>query len=387
VTNEEQQLTARYQQIDQQLDRLYRVDPARSSPEHERQIASLSDEFERVSANLQKAREQPPKLSVVRDSVPHYRGGRESGKETGWRLTSLLDLYSEPQEAVAWLVSDLLPTGGISLLAARPKVGKSTLARQLSACVASGLPFLGRDCAQGVVAYLALEEKRAAITDHFRRMEVPSDAPIFIHTGAAPIADPEKLLRTVIAECAAKLVVIDPLQHFLRVEDISNYSEVSNGIAAIIEVARSTGTHILVTHHTNKADSGQGEERALLGSTALFGGVDTLLMMSRSNDVRSVTSSQRYGADMPATAIRLDKNGHVELAGTVVAMKERQLVNEIVDVLKAHGEMTEEQICKRMERQRPPVRDALRSQTARELIARRGEGVRGDPYRYSVMDS
>ena len=48
----------------------------------------------------------------------------------------------------------------MSVFAAKPKVGKSTFARNLAMAVARGNPFLGRNTAKGPVVYLALEEIR-----------------------------------------------------------------------------------------------------------------------------------------------------------------------------------------------------------------------------------
>ena len=50
----------------------------------------------------------------------------------GFRPISMTDLLSAPEEVTRWLVEGLLPAGGVSLLIAKPKTGKSTLALQLS---------------------------------------------------------------------------------------------------------------------------------------------------------------------------------------------------------------------------------------------------------------
>src|SRR5439155_18507176 len=98
-------------------------------------------------------------------------------------FTDMVDLLAEPQQAVAWLVEGLLPLGGLSLLAAKPKVGKSTLARNLALAVARGEPFLDRAVRPGPVVYLALEEHRAGVAEHFTRLGA-TDEPIHIHFGA-----------------------------------------------------------------------------------------------------------------------------------------------------------------------------------------------------------
>jgi hypothetical protein len=56
-------------------------------------------------------------------------GKEQMEKSRAFKLTRLGELLAEPVEDVAWLVEDMLPAGGSSLLGAKPKVGKSTLAR------------------------------------------------------------------------------------------------------------------------------------------------------------------------------------------------------------------------------------------------------------------
>ena len=94
----------------------------------------------------------------------------QPAKGSGLTLTRLGDLIAEPEEQVPWLLEGILPAGGLGLLAAKPKVGKSTLARCLALAVASGEPFLDRPTLKGAVIYLALEEKRSEVRAHFRAM-------------------------------------------------------------------------------------------------------------------------------------------------------------------------------------------------------------------------
>ncbi|HEX2242245.1 MAG TPA: AAA family ATPase, partial [Gammaproteobacteria bacterium] len=96
--------------------------------------------------------------------TPH----KSQANKAGLDFTSLSDLLAEPDEQTPWLVDGLLPQAGLSIIAARPKVGKSTLARTLTLAVARGEPFLDLDTTAGTVLYLALEEKRAELRRQFK---------------------------------------------------------------------------------------------------------------------------------------------------------------------------------------------------------------------------
>jgi putative DNA primase/helicase len=132
---------------------------------------------------------------------------QETWRGTGFQLTTLADLLNEAPEETAYVVADLLPTGGLSILAAKPKVGKSTLARNLALAVARGEPFLGRDTARGAVVYLALEEKRSEVHKHFASMGAHDEA-IIVHVGAAP-QEALAALQEAIAEHQPVLVIIE----------------------------------------------------------------------------------------------------------------------------------------------------------------------------------
>jgi hypothetical protein len=83
-------------------------------------------------------------------------------------------------------IDNLLPFAGLSVLMAKPKVGKSVIARQMGVSVSTGRDFWGRKTTQGKVLYIALEEQQDDIRRHFDEMGCPveSDNNIILHTGA-----------------------------------------------------------------------------------------------------------------------------------------------------------------------------------------------------------
>ena len=72
-------------------------------------------------------------LQSLIDSAPNWKLPKDK-VETGFHLTKLSDLLKEPNEDIAYLWENTLIKGGLSILAAKPKVGKSTLARNLALC-------------------------------------------------------------------------------------------------------------------------------------------------------------------------------------------------------------------------------------------------------------
>jgi len=74
------------------------------------------------------------------------------------RFKSVYELYATPEESVPFVVEDLLPSSGLSVLAGKPKAGKSTLARQLAVAVAQGQPLQGKSNEPRHLHYFAQEE-------------------------------------------------------------------------------------------------------------------------------------------------------------------------------------------------------------------------------------
>jgi len=104
-----------------------------------------------------------PSLSPIEEEHNGPTKTPGSGDEAKLNLTSLAGLLKEPEEKVTWILDGILPAEGLSLMAGKPKAGKSTFARCLALAVAQGQPFMNRATVKGTVLYLALEEKRSEV--------------------------------------------------------------------------------------------------------------------------------------------------------------------------------------------------------------------------------
>jgi hypothetical protein len=295
------------------------------------------------------------------------------------------DLLAEPDEPLAWLVDGLLPAGGLSLAVSKPKVGKSTFGRNLAVAVVQGAPFLDRETAQGTVLYLALEEKRADVKRHLAALGMGVLDQLYLYIEPVPAIDPVGWLRSAIERYQPALVIIDPFGRFGRVKDLNDYAEMTRVTQPLITLAHETETHIHFEHH-----AGKGERSAIdasIGSTAITGFVDTVIVLKRRGDgVRTVETIQRTGENLSESVIALDvATGHVGLAG---AFSETQIERVTVSVVQAVGPTvrTEDAIREAVGGNQSLVAKALRSAHLDGKLIREGSGVRGDPYRYYRPD-
>ncbi len=271
-------------------------------------------------------------------------------------------------------------------MAAKPKVGKSTLARNLALAVARGDEFLGRATTQGSVIYLALEEKRGEVRGHFGRMESVEE-PIYIHVGGV-FEEALVALRQEVEEWHAVLAIVDPLLRMIRLKDSNDYAEVTRALEPWLLLARETDCHVMVIHHEGKGAANREMGDGILGSTALLGAVDTgLIMRKRDDKSRTLESIQRYGVDIPKTVMAFDPDrGTVEAAGTVADLELEHMCQAIGEAL-SNTELTEPEIRELTEGRTQVQSAALRKLVAEESVTRVGVGRRGDPYRYKTARS
>jgi hypothetical protein len=262
----------------------------------------------------------------------------EADSNTERPFTLLSDLLKEPKEVQDWVADNTLITGGLSMLAAKPKVGKSTLARNLARAVARGDDFIGRATKRGPVIYCELEEKRDQVGDHYRRMGAnrDGDQAIWIHfsSGTDELLD---TLRAAIVEHKAVLAVVDPLFRLITIKDASAYAEVGEKLKPVHALARETGCHVMVIHHLGKGDRDDGDQ--VLGSTVLFGTVDTLLCMRKREHYRTLSSSQRYGRNIEGMALSFDeKTGVIGAAGSVQDAEDLDTIDAIKGLMAGRNE-------------------------------------------------
>lgn len=308
--------------------------------------------------------------------------GAAIGHRSGFKLVKLGDLLSQPEVPPDYLLEGMLVRGTVSAVVAKPKVGKSTLARALCLAVATGKEFLGRNSQQGACIYLALEERKEEITADFRAMGADGTEPIEIHANTAPAGAISSLVDLVRNQQPA-LVIIDPLFRLAHVRDEKAYAEVCAALSPLIDVARETNTHILVTHHSGKAQKGDAIDSPL-GSTAISAAVSSLVFLKRAESYRSIQTVQRTGSDLPETVLTFDPQTRLLSIGNTRADADRDAIErEMLEYLKAAGEKSEPGIVDHVEGANGVKRKALRSLVERRLVERTGTGKKGDPFKYS----
>jgi len=231
---------------------------------------------------------------------------------------------------------------------------------------------------------LVLETALApAIRERLLRDGVPDDD-LMIHVGGVG-SDALEGIKTYLREKRPALLIIDTLIGFFHISDINDYSRVAAALEPILDLARETGTHIALVHHAKKGGAGP---EGILGSTAIFGMVDTAILMKKARDgTRTVSSTQRYGVDLPETLLAFDPEiGRSDIGLRRDEHDEARVSSDILVLLQdAETPMTEPEIDNGVEGNTAVRRKALRSLVDEGRVVRIGGGVKGNPYRYQAL--
>lgn len=315
--------------------------------------------------------------SAVKNAVESAEIVREK-----FGFTSLGELLNEPEEETSWVIDNLLPTSGFSIVAAKPKVGKSTWARQAALSVARGDVFLGRQTSKGAVLYVALEEKRSEVSRHFKQLSATGSEDLYVYVGSVP-EEAHKWLDREIKRRKPLLVIIDTLFRFVNITDGNDYAKVTAALTPLLSLARDNGAHLMVIHHARKGGGDGGD--SMLGSTAIFGSVDTAIILKRTESKRTIETQQRYGVDMEPTVLMFDEATQTtSLGGTKEEDDVQHVADEIYNFLFDQTEpCAEKTIEEAVEGRTGLKRKALRDLVAKGTIQRTGAGKRNEPYFYS----
>lgn len=196
------------------------------------------------------------------------------------RMDELMD------EAVQWLIEDLVPAKAFAAIYGKPGSFKSFVAIYLSQMIAAGQPAFGKPTAQGTCLYIAGEgqaglKKRSDASRITHEIE-PSVPLYFIKRSlnlSSTLEDMQELIKEIRGlGIAPTLIVVDTLARNF-VGDENSSSDMSQFIAVIGELIAQLGCTVLVVHH-----AGKDESKGMRGSSALLGAVDAELECVRTSD-------------------------------------------------------------------------------------------------------
>lgn len=207
--------------------------------------------------------------------------------------TSAAELCAKVFPPVRFIVQDYIAEG-LTLLAGKPKVGKSWLAMEIGLAVASGTVCLGNvQCEQGDVLYLALEDNERRLDSRIKKVwtletmagrPVPPNLYLATEWPRANAGGIAGIRQWIAAHPAARLIIIDVLAMFKSVagaKDSTLYEADYLAIKELHAVAMQTGVGIIVIHHTRKSGAESDPFEKVSGTLGLSGAADSTVILDR----------------------------------------------------------------------------------------------------------
>lgn len=202
----------------------------------------------------------------------HYKTARE-----------LLESDAPPIEYVV----DVIIAKGLIVLSAKSKMGKSWLALQLAVAVASGENFLGFNTRQGGVLYIDLENAEAIARSRLA---------IVLNGGNPPdkltiINDYSTMNDTFMADITeyleehkdTSLVIVDVFQRVKKTKKAnqSDYDDIYQNFTPLKELTEKYNISLILVMHNRKAVDLTDPYSNVLGSTAIMGASDEMLVIHK----------------------------------------------------------------------------------------------------------
>jgi hypothetical protein len=237
----------------------------------------------------------------------------EIGSEYEFDTAFALIAETEP---VDYIVDGIIEAGANVGLVAPPESGKSLLALNIAACVATGKQFHGREVTPGIAAYL-LGEGRAGFRRRIQALEnrhrlglgfMDGDypMPLIVSRKPAALLDPKEVLRIdrAIREREEyfgqpfQLLVVDTLSRFIAPGKDSASEDMSAYFNAVDYLRRDAA--VITLHHPGHLEKQRGR-----GSSVWTGALDAEFSIAKAGDQQSgeiltVTCHKMKDGEKPA---------------------------------------------------------------------------------------
>jgi len=302
---------------------------------------------------------------------------------------SAADLLSMELPPPRWAVDGVLPEG-LSILAGKPKLGKSWLALHLSMAIAAGGVGLGEiDLEGGDVLYIALEDTKRRLQSRLRRLMGPTEtretyarltlAHAWPRMEAGGLDAIEEWLD---AHPGARAVFIDTWARFkpFRLAKGEAYDlDYADG-TMVKSVADHRGVALVTLHHCRKLGAVDPLEE-VSGSVGLTGACDNILVLRRERGQQDATLHiTGRDVDEAKLALRFARENCLwQIVGdaeTVRCTKDRQA---ILDLLRSSKGMSPSEAAPLLGKTVNAVRKLL-WRTAREGLLASRDG------KYSIIE-
>lgn len=325
------------------------------------------------------------------DSFRPVSPGRLGGKEKAYSSlpfallsTALENVPPEPD----WTWKGYLAPGAVSLLAGRPKVGKSTLLFGLISALEDGEALAELETRSSGVLLLS-EERPSTLAEKAHRWNLEGRVHLLMRHQANGRSWP-LIIEEAVTYCqlhGLDVLMVDTWDKWTGLK-----GDAENNAGAILEAleplvgAAGTGLSILICAHQRKSLGEFGE--AVRGSNALTGGVDIVMELERpradalaGDGVRVLQAVSRFAGTPEELVIALGEEGY-EARGDALTAQSEVEQRQILAALDVLGEASYEKLAEETGLKRTTVQRRL--EDLGDRVVKIGAGKKGNPFLFSA---
>ena len=235
---------------------------------------------------------------------------------------------------------------GLTLLAGKPKIGKSWLLLHAAVAVARGGFTLGElHCTEGDVLYCALEDNERRLQSRLTKLlgvSQPWPTRLFYYCELPRLTEGglDGIRAWIKSKPHPRLVIIDTLAmvRATRKREETNYESDYMAVLELRALANEFGVAIVLVHHLRKADSDDAYD-TVSGTLGLTGAPDSILVLKRDSSGSMVLYGRGRDLIEIEKAMTFDTNACLwRIAGDAAPLRRSHERSAVLAAIKEAGE-------------------------------------------------
>lgn len=262
---------------------------------------------------------------------------------------------------IEWLIKGVIPAHSVALTYSAPGVGKSLVAIDMAACIATGAAFHGHGTETTGAVFIVVGEHLAGQARRIAAWEMRNQSlkgfPLYLSLRACNLLNPLQMnnvhdtIRQIAKETGTcpVLVVIDTLARSFGTGDENSTSDMNAAIIQLDKIKNDFNCSVLVVHHSGHTNNSRAR-----GSSALAAAADVVHCLESRDNILKLSCTKSKDTQPPKPlAFRLvtvnleitDEDGYpvqsAVLEGDVLPTKGEQLSETQRKILDVFPESTE----------------------------------------------
>lgn len=307
-----------------------------------------------------------------------------------FKVYSAAELEKMEIPEMKWLIPEILPEG-LSIIAGKPKVGKSWLALKMALARARGNIFWGKRVEKGTVLYMALEDGAKRLKARLKKLlgeeAFPENLWIADSSQFEAIREGlvKKLTQFLDAHQDVKFVVIDVIAKVsaYKKRNETQYQQEYGFMSLLQNLCTERGICILAIAHLRKAGADDPFD-CISGTLGITGGCDTVMVLesSKSKNLSAVLHSVGREVMESKFPLKFKEGNWTKLKGDAEFYGLSSTRRKIIKYLREVGEGSPRDISLKLSLNRNNVRKTLTDMLNDSQVTKSDRGVYSLPKKY-----